>query len=315
MNGPVALTLGSGCTDRVYGPVNLRQRYGGYTLQKGDNDKKGIWGGQKRSGAAQSGSGPVTTLQTDLRSFGIYTLKIDGDFGRGTEAALKRFQWNAQFVPVHLKNGVIRNIAAQTFCETHTGRLTSATLGELLLWISRGYEAVGDLIRFKASDFSNIKLGSDFKKIGNASVATGEFLLSRDMAVDVKAMDAKALELGITLSFNQCFRVVGIPVRGAVVTPATKSQHLIGHAIDLNIHDGGTVVTSAHYRAKTETENAKSFIEAMKERGLRWGGNFSKMDPPHFDRKVPPTTDPFDFKYYFNQRMISEGQPIPLSGA
>jgi len=97
-----------------------------------------------------------------------------------------------------------------------------------------------------------------------------------------------------------------------VVPPAKKSQHLIGHAIDCNIVDGDSWNNSQIFANGKETENAKKFIAAMKKEGLRWGGDFTNSDTPHFDKQIISVID-YKYKYFFNQRMISENQKIPLT--
>ena len=109
---------------------------------------------------------------------------------------------------------------------------------------------------------------------------------------------------------NQAFRVAGA-VGGAVVTPATKSQHLIGHAIDCNIQDGAVLVSSNTFAGHHETPAAKAFVRAAKAAGLRWGGDFTPVDYVHFDDLVPPDGDEFAMRYFFNQRTISKRQPVP----
>ena len=72
-------------------------------------------------------------------------------------------------------------------------------------------------------------------------------------------------------------------VKGAIVTPAQMSNHMIGHAIDCNLLDGGKLWNSIEMR-KGLTGNVKAFIdEVTKDKSMRWGGNFSKKDEVHFD--------------------------------
>ncbi len=62
------------------------REYGGFTLQRGDNDRRGIYGGQtSRPG------GFVRQLQSRLRKIG-YFITLDGDFGPKTEAVVEAFQ-------------------------------------------------------------------------------------------------------------------------------------------------------------------------------------------------------------------------------
>ncbi len=128
----------------------------------------------------------------------------------------------------------------------------------------------------------------------------------------LESANKKAKELLLGIKLNQTMRVNGVPVTGSVVTPASKSQHLIGHALDCNIIDGDNWNSNKAFKDKKESTNAKKFIEAMKTKGLRWGGDLSDVDTPHFDKQVPASSMDYDYKYFFNQRMISEKQNIPL---
>ncbi len=48
----------------------------------------------------------------------------------------------------------------------------------------------------------------------------------------------------------------------------------------------------------------------MTERGMRWGGNWEKVDTPHFDREVSASSGDYGHKFFFNQRTILAKQPI-----
>lgn len=72
-------------------------------------------------------------------------------------------------------------------------------------------------------------------------------------------------------------------VIGAIVTPAQMSNHMIGHAIDCNLLDGGKLWNSIEMR-KGLIGNVKKFIDMVNaDKSMRWGGNFSKKDEVHFD--------------------------------
>lgn len=58
------------------------------------------------------------------------------------------------------------------------------------------------------------------------------------------------------------------------------------------------------------TQNAKDIIAALKKLGYRWGGDFSKVDTPHFDKQLDSNLFGYDAKFYLNQRTISENHPI-----
>jgi hypothetical protein len=95
-----------------------------------------------------------------------------------------------------------------------------------------------------------------------------------------------------------------------VVKPASKSQHLIGNAIDFNINDSGDVILSSEMAWNKLSQAAKDFITAVKAAGLRWGGDFTDRDPIHFDAYLDPGGDDFAILYFLNQRTIQKKQPI-----
>lgn len=78
---------------------NSNELYGGFTLKKGDSDKKKTWAGKKHDAAGDY----VELLQKDLKKMGVFLSKIDGDFGKKTHDAVKRFQWNAKTLTIEIK--------------------------------------------------------------------------------------------------------------------------------------------------------------------------------------------------------------------
>lgn len=72
-------------------------------------------------------------------------------------------------------------------------------------------------------------------------------------------------------------------VKGAIVTPAQMSNHLVGHAIDCNLKN---LTTGECYNSKKmgdgvgEDENVIHEIESTMD---RWGGRFKATDVVHFD--------------------------------
>jgi len=64
----------------------------------------------------------------------------------------------------------------------------------------------------------------------------------------------KAKNKSVTIKINQAFREHDVKVTGAVVTPASKSQHLIGHALDCNIVDGSSWNNSSDFKNKKQTK-------------------------------------------------------------
>jgi len=222
-----------------------------------------------------------------------------------------RFQWNAKNITSRIKNKIITQVT-RTFIDKIDGVVGNNSKKELAIWNDKHYNVTGDLVRVKEIKFSNIELGNGFKVISHPNVNTGELIVSSALVDYLKSVNEKAKELSLNIVLNQTMRVNGIKVSSAVVTPVSKSQHLIGHAIDCNIVDGDNWNSSKTFKDKKESENDKKFIAAMKDKGMRWGGNFSKVDTPHFDKQIISSSFDYDCKYFFNQRMISEKQNIPL---
>lgn len=72
-------------------------------------------------------------------------------------------------------------------------------------------------------------------------------------------------------------------VKGAIVTPAQMSNHLIGHAIDCNLKNNKT---GEYYNSKKMGDGIAAdecVIKAIEAKGIRWGGEFRAKDEVHFD--------------------------------
>jgi hypothetical protein len=190
-----------------------------------------------------------------------------------------------------------------------TGIADSATAAELKAWTAAAATTTGMLVRVDLAAFP--RLTDSFKTIDNPTIRDGDLIVDDAFLGSLQKLNDAAVGATVMLPVNQAFRVAGVPVGGAVVTPATKSQHLIGHAIDCNILDGAVLVSSHTFASHHETPAAKAFVHAAKVAGLRWGGNFTPVDYVHFDDFVPPNGDEFAMRYFFNQRTISKRQPVP----
>ena len=94
---------------------------------------------------------------------------------------------------------------------------------------------------------------------------------------------AKSHQLQIHV--NHSVRQQGLSVQGAIVKPASRSNHLIGHAIDMNIKSNDGFFNSHALKNSNFDqlpENIKAFINTIRDDSeLRWGGDFN--DPVHID--------------------------------
>jgi len=278
-------------------------------LKRGDNDKKSIWGGQKQNQAPVQ---TVVDLQTKLNAIGVYSGKIDGVFGSQTERAVKIFQWCLSNSVHVMKKGVL-SVYSPTPSILATGKYDQTTQNKLEFWVKNNFVVTGNLVRITATSLSNIELNTNFTHIGQPVVGKTEFVISRSLIPMIKLMNSTAKSLKLKISVNQTLRILGHKVKGSVVTPATKSQHYIGHAIDCNIVDGNSWNTSSDFKNKKETKNADAFIRVMKKAKYRWGGDFTRTDTPHFDFQLNANTFNYDAEFFLNQKQISSGEPIEKS--
>jgi hypothetical protein len=116
-------------------------------------------------------------------------------------------------------------------------------------------------------------------------------------------MDELALENNLEIKVQgNGFREADQPVRNAIVPPSATSNHLVGHAIDINIVYNGVWYASGQLRNYEALPQAiKNFISGCIGNGLRWGGFFSVSDPVHFDddfyQKYPQTYNELYLEY------------------
>ncbi|QKQ77388.1 peptidoglycan-binding protein [Nostoc sp. TCL240-02] len=118
-------------------------------------------------------------------------------------------------------------------------------------------------------------IGSQF--INKLVLADIEFIPHLEKINDFAATN------GLKIFITSSARPWGLPVGGAIVSPAKMSNHLIGHAIDMNIQIGGKLYTSHELGDFNSLPPAiKAFITAIRNHPvLRWGGDFG--DPVHID--------------------------------
>jgi hypothetical protein len=103
----------------------------------------------------------------------------------------------------------------------------------------------------------------------------------------VEIMDKLASGYGIKLIVQQSFRTIKEKVENAIVIPAKNSNHLVGHALDLNILFDGKYYNSKLLRNYTQLpENIKIFITGCRISGIRWGGDLEINDSVHFDDRL-----------------------------
>ena len=114
----------------------------------------------------------------------------------------------------------------------------------------------------------------------NASHFKGACTIDDDFESIATKMNEIAQKYNITVHVNSSYRA-DANVKGAIVKPATHSNHMIGHAIDCNLMHAGKLYNSQ--LMQTDNGIIRQFINDLKAHGIRWGGDFGKPDPVHFD--------------------------------
>ena len=114
-----------------------------------------------------------------------------------------------------------------------------------------------------------------------------EISADRDFFPHLDRINDYAEETDVFIHVTSSAREPDREVSGAIVTPASRSNHMVGHAIDMNIKTAAGFFNSralAKARFDALPANVKRFIDLIREdEVLRWGGDFRKEDPVHID--------------------------------
>lgn len=91
----------------------------------------------------------------------------------------------------------------------------------------------------------------------------------------------------VTIHVTDSFRPPESRLRGRPVPVALRSNHLVGHAIDVEILFGDERLDRDRLRREHFRDlpmNARYWLQQIREdRELRWGGDFVHPDPVHID--------------------------------
>jgi len=100
-------------------------------------------------------------------------------------------------------------------------------------------------------------------------------------------IDSYAQINNVRIVVTSSFRTPDQKLTMTIVPPAKMSNHLAGHAIDMNIEYNGVLYESGSLKKSNLNKlppNVRNFInDIRKDKGLRWGGDFSNEDPVHID--------------------------------
>merc|ERR1719219_74201 len=97
-----------------------------------------------------------------------------------------------------------------------------------------------------------------------------------------------ASQSSVTVYVTMAFRKDGVPVDGAIVPPASHSNHLVGHAIDMNLDTplgwcNSDCLLAAYQRSSYNSYAHDFIMKIMNDSSMRWGGVWSPTDPVHID--------------------------------
>ena len=100
-------------------------------------------------------------------------------------------------------------------------------------------------------------------------------------------INAIAVRAGVKVHVTSSFRDPDRRPDGAIVPPATRSNHFVGHAIDMNLQSKSGSFNSEKLKKSNFSrlpKEIREFIELVRaDPELRWGGDFKKEDPVHID--------------------------------
>jgi hypothetical protein len=126
----------------------------------------------------------------------------------------------------------------------------------------------------------------------------------------VNKINQYAVVNNVYLLITQSYR----PPDKKIVTPAVKSNHLAGHAVDFNVVYGNHVFESDEMfndQFQKLPDAVKYFISDIQAySGIRWGGDFETQDPIHLDDSVN-INDPKKWELHYFQCMTDYVNAAP----
>jgi hypothetical protein len=123
-------------------------------------------------------------------------------------------------------------------------------------------------------------------------IFTGSQFINKPVLADIEfiphleKINDFAATNGLEIYVTSSARPLGVPLAGAIIPPARMSNHLIGHAIDMNIQIGRKLYTSHELgNFNSLPSKIQAFFTAIRNHPvLHWGEDFS--DPVHIDDRL-----------------------------
>ncbi|MBV6484063.1 MAG: hypothetical protein KFKLKKLM_00546 [Flavobacteriales bacterium] len=227
----------------------------------------------------------IQALQTLLNELGYGKLlqwnkyKNDGDYGDLTSKVVTQFandhkiDVDGKKLTKELAQLIVKKLAS--FYGNHWK--TAYSLTEIVS------ENSNPLVDFSASNF-----------VGKRVVADKDFVAA------LKRINKYAKDSAVLIHVTSSYRV-NATVAGAIVTPSKMSNHMVGHAIDMNVRYGTDYKNWCNSTAllkPTLPEPVAKFISLIRADGeLRWGGDFKKKDSVHIDDYYNKNTENWKKKF------------------
>jgi len=125
------------------------------------------------------------------------------------------------------------------------------------------------------------------KTYTNTQFIGKEARVDADFMPHLDRLNQYALDCGVKIYVTSSAREPGRTVSGAIVPPASRSNHLVGHAIDMNLQSASGFFNSSKLKKSRFAglpDEIKRLIGLIREdEVLRWGGDFNPEDPVHID--------------------------------
>ncbi len=132
-----------------------------------------------------------------------------------------------------------------------------------------------------ASSKLRLRTYSNSRFIGETLRVDADFFPALDR------LNVYAEDCGVEIYVTSSIREPRQKLRGTIVPPASRSNHLVGHALDVNLKSKSGFFNSRklakkHF-GKLPKEIRRFIGKVRKDAELRWGGDFRPEDPVHID--------------------------------
>ncbi len=125
------------------------------------------------------------------------------------------------------------------------------------------------------------------------SIYTNSQFIGKELRADIDffphldRLNKFAQDCAVQIYVTSSAREPGRTVSGAIVKPASRSNHLVGHGIDMNLQSASGFFNSKKLKKSNFSrlpKEIRDFLNLVRgDSVLRWGGDFRKEDPVHID--------------------------------